>query len=157
MVIINETHSYLLIEGHPILTAFAQGFSLAIAQRLLITIAVIGRSEDKAAWLGFGFGILESLGIILPIAPMYSLVIFKGHTLYQLYRKSLNSLFQSASAMILSKASVLKIAILILVQGIGVSILILDSMGEITFLSKISNFAWLGILSVPISSLIKKE
>ncbi len=148
--LINKVLPHLEWPGSPLATAVAQGLFLALVQRTAITLLVHGRGEDRAAWTGFGFGILESLGVLVPLAPIYHDVLFQGHTLYQLYRKSLYSLFQAVSAMVLSNASMGKFLALLGVQALGYTIVSLEAQGVISLTQVIGNLGFLGILLAPI-------
>ena len=137
-------------EESPLATAVAQGLALALVQRVTVTLFVHGWEEDRAAWFGVGFGILESLGVFLPLGPVYHDVLFQGNTVYQLYRKSLYSLFQAVSAMVLARASLAKLSALVMVQSMGYALMLLEARGVISIAALAQNMAFLGVLLAPV-------
>ncbi len=141
---------YITIESQPLLSAFIIGFTIAFFQRILITFTVMGKEYARAAWLGYGFGIIEAIAILIPGLPHYTIIIAGGSTLYHLYRRALNSLFQSASAMILSRATIPKIFGLILIQGFGTGLLIAHNTGLLEPYLQQVHITWTTLFSLPI-------
>ncbi len=107
---------------HPIYMIVPAGFALALLNRGLVAFSVIGKNVDEAAWVGFGFGLTESLLILYPSGDVLGGFVLHGGFIYRLYRRSLSSLFQSASAVLFSRLTLLRFIGLLLVQGIGLSL-----------------------------------
>jgi hypothetical protein len=129
----------------------ATGLIIAFFERGLVTLSVYGRGEERAAWLGFGFGLLQSLIMLFPVKTVYPLVISAGGgALYQLYRRALSSLFQSASAMILARANMGKLIALVFVQAAGISLILSLHNGFLQNYLDTANLSYGALFSLPI-------
>jgi hypothetical protein len=151
LLVTEKTIGRLGGEGATIASVVMTGLIIAFFERGLVTISVYGRGEEEAAWLGFGFGLLQSLIILFPVKTVYPLIISAGGgALYQLYRRALSSLFQSASAMILSRANMGKLVALVFVQAAGISLILSIHNGLLQNYLGTANLSYGALLSLPI-------
>ncbi len=123
------------------------GFSVAVSQRVLIALGVNGLDSSEAVWVGFGFGLAETICSLIPNAPIH--LIFAGSALTHFYRRLMSSLFQAASAMVLSRTSLYKLAVLSIAQAVGVSIALAGGYGFIHAPAVIQHLIEAGALASP--------
>ena len=125
------------------------GLLVAVSQRVLVALGVNGLEASEAVWVGFGFGLAETICSLIPNAPIH--LIFAGSALTHFYRRLMSSLFQAASAMVLSRTSLYKLAVLSAAQAIGFSIALAGSYGFIQAPSIIQHIIEAGVLASPLA------
>ncbi len=129
------------------------GFLVACIQRLAIGFCAQGKRMDEAAWLGFGFGLIETIYALTPGAPIY--MLFAGGALHHAYRRCMNTLFQTASAIMLSRMSLSRLVVLTIAQGAGLTLILLSNAGLLPVSLSVSSVL-VGILySTPFKSLVE--
>ena len=134
------------------------GIIIAFMERGMITLTVMGRNIEEAAWLGFGFGLIQSLALLYPGKINYPIILISGGALYHVYREALSSLFQSASAIILTKADPIKLVGLVSIQAAGIILLLAYNYGMLLPYIKEIHLSYGGLFSLPvIKTLLHKE
>ncbi len=131
------------------------GFLIACIQRLVVGFCSQGKRMDEAAWVGFGFGLTETLYALTPGAPIY--MLFAGGALHHAYRRCMNTLFQTASAIMLSRMSVSRLVVLTVVQGAGLTMILLSNAGLLPVPLSISSVLMGMLYSMPFKSLVEHK